>query len=57
MSPASRMAWWLIGLTAAIVVTACVLWGLGSVGLAQFLLVMASGTAGASAALFVERRR
>jgi len=57
MSPTSQMAWWLVGLTAAFVVAACVLWALGHVGLGQFFLVAASGTAGASTVLFVERRR
>jgi hypothetical protein len=51
------MAWWLVGLTAVIVAGACLLYLLGHVGLAQFLLVAASGTAGASTVLFVERRR
>jgi hypothetical protein len=40
--------------TLLLVTAACVLWVTGSVGVAQLFLVLASGTAGATVALFVD---
>lgn len=56
MTRASRVGTWLLLATAALVLVGCVLYVIGREGVAQFLWVMASGTAGAGIVLFVERR-
>lgn len=56
MSPASRTSAYLLILTAVLVAVGCILYVQGAVGLAQFLLVLASGTAGAGIVLFLESR-
>lgn len=56
MTRATRVGSWLLLLTAALVLVGCVLYVIGREGVAQFLWVMASGTAGAGIVLFVERR-
>lgn len=52
----SRTSAYLLIITALLVTVGCVLYVMGLVGLAQFLLVMASGTAGACIVLIVEQR-
>jgi len=52
----SRIGSWLLLLTAALVLVGCILYVTHSEGWAQFLWVMASGTAGAGIVLFVERK-
>ena len=56
VSRATRVGMWLLLLTAALVLVGCVLYVIGREGVAQFMWVMASGTAGAGIVLFVERR-
>jgi len=50
------VGWFLLSITILLVIVGCALWASGSVGLGQFFLVMASGTAGGTVALFVESR-
>jgi hypothetical protein len=49
------MGWALMGVTLALVILGCVLYVYDWVGLAQFLWVLASGTAGGGVVLLLEK--
>jgi hypothetical protein len=56
MTRSTRVGSWLLLLTTVLVLGGCILYVTDSVGWAQLLWVMASGTAGAGIVLFTERR-
>jgi len=56
VSRATRSGAYLILLTALLVAVGCVLYAAGSVGWAQMLWVLASGTAGGATVLILEGR-
>jgi hypothetical protein len=49
--------WILLLITTILVLLGCIFWVSDYVGVGQFFLVMASGTAGGSVVIFVEERR